>query len=308
MVRYQQPPPIMSHWTRLIRFTAVETSGKKVHIGQPVDPKVDVGLEILKKHSLKVHEISGSSALDPDARVTSKVLTVDTLLEPIAPEQIGFVRCLGLNYRDHAAEAKMAIPEVPVLFCKPYTSLIPALAPIRIPRAAQPVKENLSDYEVELAVVIGKDAKDVKESEALDYVLGYTGANDVSFRKHQLTTSQWTFSKSFDLTNPIGPALVRNSKHIDPQNIPLTATVNSRLLQNGTTADQIFSVAKTIAFLSQGTTLKAGSVILTGTPAGVGFVREPKIWLNHGDEVRTYVGNGIGTLVNKVVEEGRAKL
>ncbi|QRW15787.1 fumarylacetoacetate hydrolase domain-containing protein 2 [Rhizoctonia solani] len=289
-------------------WRAVETGGKKVHIGQPVDAKVDVGLAILKRHSLKAHEISGSSALDPDARVTSNVLTVDTLLEPIAPEQIGFVRCLGLNYRDHAAEAKMPIPEVPVLFCKPYTSLIPALTPIRIPRAAQPVKENLSDYEVELAVVIGKDAKDVKESEALDYVLGYTGANDVSFRKHQLATSQWTFSKSFDLTNPIGPALVRNTKHIDPQNIPLTATVNSRLLQDGTTADQIFGVAKTIAFLSQGTTLKAGSVILTGTPAGVGFVREPKIWLNHGDEVRTYVGAGIGTLVNKIVEEGRAKL
>ncbi|CAE6366619.1 unnamed protein product [Rhizoctonia solani] len=289
-------------------WRAVETSGKKVHIGQPVDPKVDVGLAILEKHSLKAHEISGSSALDADARVTTKVLTVDTLLEPIAPEQIGFVRCLGLNYRDHAAEAKMTIPEVPVLFCKPYTSLIPALAPIRIPRAAQPVKEHLSDYEVELVVVIGKDAKDVKESDALNYVLGYTGANDVSFRKHQLTTSQWTFSKSFDLTNPIGPALVRNTKHINPQKIPLTATVNSRLLQNGTTADQIFSVAKTIAFLSQGTTLKAGSVILTGTPAGVGFVREPKIWLNHGDEVRMYVGSGIGTLVNKVVEEGRAKL
>ncbi|KAF8681209.1 Transcription initiation factor IID, 18kD subunit [Rhizoctonia solani] len=288
-------------------WRAVETGGKKVHIGQPVDAKVDVGLAILKRHSLKAHEISGSSALDPDARVTSNVLTVDTLLEPIAPEQIGFVRCLGLNYRDHAAEAKMPIPEVPVLFCKPYTSLIPALTSIRIPRAAQPVKENLSDYEVELAVVIGKDAKDVKESEALDYVLGYTGANDVK-SKHQLATSQWTFSKSFDLTNPIGPALVRNTKHIDPQNIPLTATVNSRLLQDGTTADQIFGVAKTIAFLSQGTTLKAGSVILTGTPAGVGFVREPKIWLNHGDEVRTYVGAGIGTLVNKIVEEGRAKL
>ncbi|CAE6463899.1 unnamed protein product [Rhizoctonia solani] len=298
----------MSHWVRLIRFTAVETGGKKIHLGQPIDPKVDVGLAILKKHSLKAHEISGSSALDSRARVTSKVLTVDTLLEPIDPQQVGLVRCLGLNYKDHAAESKMAIPEVPVLFCKPHTTLIPALAPIRIPRAAQPVKEHLSDYEVELAVVIGKDAKDVKENEALEYVLGYTGANDVSFRKHQLTTSQWCFSKSFDHTNPIGPALVRNTSHIDPQNLPLTATVNSQLLQNGTTADQIFTVAKTVAFLSQGTTLQAGSIILTGTPAGVGFVREPKIWLNHGDEVRTHVGGGIGTLVNKIVEEGRAKL
>ncbi|KAH7344068.1 hypothetical protein B0J17DRAFT_645228 [Rhizoctonia solani] len=291
--------PTMSHWTRLIRFTAVETGGKKVHFGQPVDPKVDVGLEILKKHALKAHEISGSSILDPSARVTSKVLTVDALLEPVDPQQVGLVRCLGLNYKDHAAEAKMAIPEVPVLFCKPHTTLIPALAPIRIPRAAQPVKEHQSDYEVELAIVIGKDAKDVKENEALEYVLGYTGANDVSFRKHQLTTSQWCFSKSFDLTNPIGPALIRNTSHINPQNLPLTLP---------STPNQIFTVAKTVAFLSQGTTLKAGSIILTGTPAGVGFVREPKVWLKHGDEVRTYVGGGIGTLVNKIVEEGRAKL
>ncbi|CUA78295.1 Fumarylacetoacetate hydrolase domain-containing protein 2 homolog [Dictyostelium discoideum] [Rhizoctonia solani] len=296
----------MSHWTRLIRFTAVQTGGKQIHIGQPVDPKVDVGLAILKKHSLKAHEISGSSALDSSARVTSKVLTVDTLLEPIDPRQVAFVRCLGLNYKDHAAEAKMAIPPAPVLFYKPISTLIPTLAPIRIPRAAQPVNEHLSDYEVELVAVIGKDAKDVKESEALEYVLGYTGANDVSFRKHQLTTSQWCFSKSFDCTTPIGPVLVRNTGHIDPQNLPLTTALNSQLLQNGTTADQIFTVAEAIAFLSQGTTLKAGSVILTGTPAGVGFVKEPKIWLKHGDEVRTYVGGGIGTLVNKVVEEGRA--
>ncbi|QRV72375.1 fumarylacetoacetate hydrolase domain-containing protein 2 [Ceratobasidium sp. AG-Ba] len=292
-------------WTRLIRFTAVETGGKRVHLGQPVDPKVDVGLAVLKKHSLQANEISAKSALDPQAKVTDRILTVDTLLEPIAPEEVGIVRCLGLNYRDHAAEAKMAIPEVPVLFYKPYTSLIPTLAPIRIPPAAQPVHEHLSDYEVELAIVIGKDAKDVPESEALDYVLGYTGANDISFRKHQLATSQWSFSKSFDNTTPLGPALISPSllPSRSPQSLPLTCSVNSQVLQNGTTADQIFTVARTIAFLSQGTTLRAGSVIITGTPAGVGFVKEPKVWLRDGDEVRTFVGGGIGTLVNKIVEE-----
>ncbi|KAG9076829.1 hypothetical protein FRC06_009300, partial [Ceratobasidium sp. 370] len=201
---------------------------------------------------------------------------------------------------------------VPVLFYKPYTSLIPALTPINIPRVAQPVSEHLSDYEVELAIVIGKDAKDVPESEALGYVLGYTGANDISFRKHQLATSQWSFSKSFDRTTPLGPVLISPSllPAGSPQNLPLTASVNNTILQNGTTADQIFTVARTIAFLSQGTTLKAGSVIITGTPAGVGFVREPKVWLRDGDEVRTFVGGGIGTLVNKIIEEkgGKARL
>ncbi|KAF8760083.1 Fumarylacetoacetate (FAA) hydrolase family [Rhizoctonia solani] len=215
----------MSHWTRLIRFTAVETGGKKVHIGQPVDAKVDVGLAILKRHSLKAHEISGSSALDPDARVTSNALTVDTLLEPIAPEQIGF-----------GTSAVLQTIHIP--YPRPHTNSHPSRRPTS---KREPIR---------LRGRIGrryrKDAKDVKESEALDYVLGYTGANDVKsslasiprFRleKHQLATSQWTFSKSFDLTNPIGPALVRNTKHIDPQNIPLTATVNSRLLQDGTTA------------------------------------------------------------------------
>ncbi|KAB5593226.1 Fumarylacetoacetate hydrolase [Ceratobasidium theobromae] len=299
-------------WTRLIRFTALETGGKKIHLGQPLDARVDVGLAISQKQMLKAWEISGASALDANAKVTSDILTVDTLLEPIAPEEIGLVRCLGLNYRDHAEEAKMTIPQVPVLFYKPHTALIPPLAPIRIPRAAQPVHEHLSDYEVELAVVIGKDAKDVPESEALDYVLGYTGANDVgiSFRKHQLITSQWCFSKSFDRTNPIGPVLIspRIIPGGSPQNIPLGSMLNGQVLQNGTTADQIFSVARTIAFLSQGTTLKAGTLILTGTPAGVGFVREPKIWLKHGDEIRTYIGNGIGTLVNKIIEDGKARL
>lgn len=119
--------------------------------------------------------------------------------------------------------------------------------------------------------------------------------------------SQWSFSKSFDRTNPLGPVLISPSllPGRNPQNLKLTAALNGEILQNGTTADQIFTVARTIAFLSQGTTLKAGAVIITGTPAGVGFVRTPKVWLKHGDEVRTFVSGGIGTLVNKVIEDGK---
>ncbi|KAH7887444.1 hypothetical protein F5I97DRAFT_1806645 [Phlebopus sp. FC_14] len=298
--------PIRTQWTRLIRFIAAETS--EVHIGQPVDPRLDVGLAAWNKQTIKAFEIAGS-ALDPAAQVTNTILTVKELLAPLSRDEMKIVRCLGLNYSDHAAEAKMPKPAAPILFYKPLASMIGPNAPIFIPKVAQPVQEHLSDYEVELTIVIGKTAKNVSEADALDYVLGYTGANDVSFRKHQLTTSQWGFSKGFDNTTPIGPCLVSNNAIPDPQVVPLTCTLNGQIFQNGNTKDQIFNVRHTVAFLSQATTLEPGSVILTGTPAGVGFARKPAVVLKNGDDVRVWLGNGIGTLINPVVEEGtRAKL
>ncbi|KAF5324728.1 hypothetical protein D9611_004396 [Ephemerocybe angulata] len=298
--------PLRTQWTRLIRFVAEETS--RVHIGQPIDAALDVGLASRQGRPIKVLEIAGS-ALDPSAQVTKSVLTVKTLLSPLSREQVKIVRCLGLNYKDHATEIKVAKPAFPIVFLKPVSTLIGPNAPITIPRAAQPPKEHQPDYEVELVIVIGRAAKDVSEADALDYVLGYTGANDVSFRKHQMAVSQWTFSKGFDNTNPFGPCLVSNNAIPDPQVIPLKAVVNGETLQDGNTADQIFNVRQTIAWLSQGTTLEPGTIILTGTPAGVGFVRQPPVYLKHGDEVTVSLGNGIGTLVNRVVEErGSAKL
>ncbi|KAI6139259.1 hypothetical protein EDD17DRAFT_1672261 [Pisolithus thermaeus] len=299
--------PIRTQWTRLIRFVAAETS--QVHIGQPVDPTLDVGLAAWSKQVIRAHEILGSP-LDPAAQLTNTVLTVKELLSPLSREEVKTVRCLGLNYTDHAAEAKMAKPPVPILFYKSLASIVGPNAPIFIPRIAQPVEDHLPDYEVELTIVIGKAAKNVSEADALDYVLGYTGANDVSFRKHQMTTSQWSFSKSFDNTTPLGPCIVSNNAIPDPQVIPLTCNLNGKTLQNGNTKDQIFNVRKTVAFLSQATTLEPGSVILTGTPAGVGYVRKPPVILRQGDVVRVWLGHGIGTLVNPVVEEGvaRAKL
>ncbi|KIJ69892.1 hypothetical protein HYDPIDRAFT_178302 [Hydnomerulius pinastri MD-312] len=298
--------PIRTQWTRLIRFVAAETA--QVHIGQPVDAKLDVGLAAWNKQTIKAYEITGS-ALDPTAQVTNTILTVKELLAPLSREELKIVRCLGLNYSDHAAETKMAKPVAPILFYKPLSSMIGPNAPIYIPKVAQPVEEHLSDYEVELTIVIGKAAKNVSEADALDYVLGYTGANDVSFRKHQLTTTQWGFSKGFDNTTPLGPCLVSNVAIPDPQVIPLTCTLNGKTLQDGTTQNQIFNVRQTVSFLSQGTTLEPGTVILTGTPAGVGFARKPAIVLKNGDDCRVWLGNGIGTLVNPVIEEGkRAKL
>ncbi|OBZ70072.1 Fumarylacetoacetate hydrolase domain-containing protein 2 [Grifola frondosa] len=298
--------PIKTQWTRLIRFVAAETS--QVHIGEPVDAKLDIGLAIQQNKPVKAYEIVGS-ALDPTAQVTKNVLTVKELLAPLAREEVGLVRCLGLNYADHAAEAKLAKPAFPVLFYKPVTSLIGPGAPVKIPKHVQPVSKHLPDYEVELTIVIGKAAKNVSEADALDYVLAYTAANDISFRYHQMAVSQWGFSKGFDDTNPIGPCLVSASAIPDPQRLPLKCTVNGKTLQDGTTADQIFNVRQTIAFLSQGTTLLPGSIILTGTPKGVGFVKKPPLYLKGGDDMSVWVGGGIGTLVNQVVEEGaKAKL
>ncbi|KAJ7181586.1 hypothetical protein C8R43DRAFT_969572 [Mycena crocata] len=294
--------PIRTQWTRLIRFVAAETA--QVHIGQPIDAALDVGLAAHHGKPIKAHEIVGS-ALDPAAHVTKTVLTVKQLLTPLSREEIKYVRCLGLNYADHAAEANLTAPPFPVLFVKPVSSLIGPSATVFIPKVAQPPKEHLPDYEVELVIVIGKPAKNVSEADALDYVLGYTGANDVSFRKHQMAVSQWNFSKGFDNTNPLGPCLVSAAAVPDPQAVPLKCTLNGTVVQDGNTADQIFTVRQTVAFLSQGTTLEPGSVILTGTPKGVGFVKKPPLYLKHGDKMSVWVGNGIGTLVNDVQEEGR---
>ncbi|CCL98258.1 uncharacterized protein FIBRA_00252 [Fibroporia radiculosa] len=295
--------PIRTQWTRLIRFVAAETN--QIHLGEPVDSGLDVGLAFSQRKPVKAYEILGS-AIDPAAQVTKNVLTVKELLAPLARHEVGgVVRCLGLNYADHAAEAGLKLPEVPVIFYKPPTSLIGPGALVTIPTVAQPPHEHLPDYEVELVIVIGKAAKDVSEAEALDYVLGYTGANDVSFRKLQMSAGggQWSFSKSFDNTNPLGPCIVAASAIPDPQRIPLKCIVNGQTLQDGSTASQIFNVRQTVAYLSKGTTLPPGSLILTGTPKGVGFVKKPALFLKGGDYMSVWLGNGIGTLANLVVEE-----
>ncbi|KAG8968544.1 hypothetical protein FRC03_006944 [Tulasnella sp. 419] len=261
-----------------------------------------VGLVYASKTPIKAYEITGSSAVDPQAEVTSNILTVQKLLAPLSREEIGIVRCIGLNYTDHAAEAKMAIPDRPTLFYKPSTTIVGPGDEIVIPKVAQPVNEHLSDYEVELVIVIGKTARDVPEDQALDYVLGYSVGNDVSFRKHQMAVTQWGFSKSFDDTTPLGPCIVAATA-IDSRSLPLKTVLNGKVLQDGNTANLIFGVEKLVAYLSQGTTLLPGTVIYTGTPKGVGAFANPKIVLKDGDDVRVSVEE-IGTLINPVVEEG----
>ncbi len=220
------------------------------------------------------------------------------LLAPIVPTA---VFCTGLNYRLHAEETRARVPEFPVLFMKSPAALQNPGDPIQLPR--QLASEQV-DYECELAVVIGKPAKNVPRARALDYVLGYTCANDVSARDWQKDRggSQWCRGKTFDTFLPLGPALVTPDEIGDPGNLRIATTLNGRIMQESTTADMIFDVAALIEFYSGSTTLLPGTVILTGTPSGVGMARTPKIWLQPGDTVAVTIDR-IGTLANPVEEE-----
>ncbi|HVF01420.1 MAG TPA: fumarylacetoacetate hydrolase family protein [Rubrobacteraceae bacterium] len=202
---------------------------------------------------------------------------------------------IGLNYADHAQETGAEAPEKPIVFAKyPNTIAGPGEA-IRIPSITEQV-----DYEAELAVVIGSPAKNVSESEALKYVFGYTNCNDVSSRDLQFSEGgQWTRSKSIDTFAPIGPYIATRDEVPDPQNLSIRCVLNGETMQNGTTSNMIFPVAKLIAFLSTGMTLMPGDLILTGTPAGVGFARDPKVFLKAGDEVTIEI-EGLGSLSNPV--------
>lgn len=236
---------------------------------------------------------------------------VDRLLAPV-PTPTGLppiIYAIGLNYRRHAAEIKAPIPETPVVFVKSPTSITGTLTPINIPKCAS--KRPEVDYEVELAVVIGKECKNVKEDEALNYVLGYTVMNDVTARRWQgneKSGGQWCFCKSFDTFSPLGPAIRLAAGFQDPNQtvgLRMVTTVNGDEKQNSTTDDMVFSVKQLISFLSQDTTLLPGTLISTGTPSGVGFKRNPPFYLSPGDEVVVGI-EGIGQLANTVAEWGDA--
>jgi 2-keto-4-pentenoate hydratase/2-oxohepta-3-ene-1,7-dioic acid hydratase in catechol pathway len=207
----------------------------------------------------------------------------------------GKIVCVGLNYADHCREQNIPLPERPLLFAKfPSTIINPGDA-IHWP----PGSSDQVDFEAELAVVIGRTAKDVPQDKALDYVAGYTIANDVSARDVQFSDGQWIRGKSFDTFCPLGPYLVTTDEIPDPQKLPVRCRVNGELLQDSNTSEMIFSVAEIIAFITRTSTLNPGDVICTGTPAGVGVFREPKIFLHPGDQVEIEIER-LGTLRNPV--------
>jgi 2-keto-4-pentenoate hydratase/2-oxohepta-3-ene-1,7-dioic acid hydratase in catechol pathway len=209
---------------------------------------------------------------------------------------------IGRNYADHAKEQAAAIPDRPMVFTKNPMSACLSGDAIRVPKVCQ--DRGQVDFEGELAVIIGTDAKDVPLDHAMDHVLGYCCANDVSARWWQKEGSGGQFyrGKSFDTFCPLGPAIIPASHIPDPMNLKLTTRVNGQIMQQDTTAKMIFNVATLISDLSRGMTLSAGTVLLTGTPAGVGMARTPQVWLQHGDQVQVEI-EGIGTLSNSVIFE-----
>ena len=208
------------------------------------------------------------------------------LLAPVDPPN---VVALGLNYRRHAEESNMKIPTHPQMFLKATTAVIGPAQPIVLPAMAP----DEVDYEAELCIVMGKAAKDVSEADALDYVLGYTCGNDVSARDCQLRLDgQWARGKSFDTFCPLGPWIETD---LDPDNCDIASRVNGETMQSSNTSDMIFGCRTLISFLSQVMTLLPGTVIMTGTPSGVGFARKPPVFLKAGDVVEVEVG-GIGVL------------
>jgi 2-keto-4-pentenoate hydratase/2-oxohepta-3-ene-1,7-dioic acid hydratase in catechol pathway len=205
---------------------------------------------------------------------------------------------VGLNYRDHAAETGRPLPEAPTLFVKSPSAVIAAGEPIVVPpHVTQP------DYEGELAVVIGRRARDVPIDDALAVVAGVTVGHDVSARDHQFTTGQWSWSKSFDTFCPLGPEVVSLDEIDLAAGLPIETRVSGEVVQSSSTSELVFSVPELIAWISQGCTLEPGDVILTGTPAGVGAARTPPRWLVDGDVVEITIG-GVGTLRNPVVRSG----
>lgn len=205
---------------------------------------------------------------------------------------------IGLNYKDHAEETGAQLPEKPIVFAKYPNTIAAPGETVSIP----PITEQ-ADYEAELGVVIGRPARNVSAGSALEHVFGYVNCNDVSSRDLQFSEGgQWTRSKSIDTFLPIGPYIATADEVPDPQALSVRCVLNGETMQDGNTKDMIFPVAELIAFLSTGMTLMPGDIISTGTPAGVGTARDPKVFLKDGDEVTIEI-EGLGTLTNPVREE-----
>ncbi|MBV9255650.1 MAG: fumarylacetoacetate hydrolase family protein [Actinobacteria bacterium] len=241
-----------------------------------------------------LREALAAGVIDGPAVADERPLADVRLLAPVINPQK--VLAIGLNYAKHAREGGIEPPKSPVSFVKTNNSIVGPDDEIRYSKD----DSTQVDYEVELAVVMGRTARRVSTADALDYVLGYTVCNDVSARDAQFGDGQWVRSKSFDTFCPLGPSIVTTDEIPDPQTLGLRCRVNGTTLQDSNTADMIFGCAEIISFLSRAMTLEPGDVIATGTPEGVGFARKPPVWLLDGDVVECEV-DGIGVLGNQVV-------
>jgi 2-keto-4-pentenoate hydratase/2-oxohepta-3-ene-1,7-dioic acid hydratase in catechol pathway len=236
------------------------------------------------------------NASDKDVKTASLPLSRVRLLAPVAsPPKIV---CLGLNYRDHAAEQNAQIPNEPIIFMKPRTTIIGPHEDIVKPSFVKQL-----DYEAELAIVVGRKAKNISATEAKPYIFGYMILNDVSARDIQFKDRQWTRGKSFDTFAPTGPCITTENQLEDTSSLSIRTWVNNQLRQNSTTKNMVFDVCETIHHLSRVMTLEPCDIIATGTPAGVGFAMKPQPrFLRSGDTIRIEIEK-IGILENSVVEK-----
>jgi 2-keto-4-pentenoate hydratase/2-oxohepta-3-ene-1,7-dioic acid hydratase in catechol pathway len=260
----------------------LDQKGNSIHAGQQPDGSA--------------LEIAGN--IFDSFSVTTQKVEVKKLLAPVQPSSI---ICIGLNYRKHAEETGAKFPEVPIVFFKGINTLQNPGDPIEIPTH---MRSEEVDYECELAVVIGRACKNVSRQDALNHVLGYTCANDVSARDWQIKRSggQWCRGKSFDTFSPLGPVLVTRDEIPNPNALKIRTIVSGQVMQDWNTNDMIFNIPALIEFLSGSTTLLPGTLILTGTPHGVGMAQKPPRWLKHGDSVTIEIEK-IGSLTNPVVNE-----
>jgi len=241
----------------------------------------------------------GTNALEAAGALAARADAEQVRLEDVqlmAPVlRPGKILCVGLNYRDHAIESNMAIPEVPTIFLKLPNAVTGPDSEIMLPQnSTQP------DYEAELAAVIGRGGKNIRREDWKQHVLGYTILNDVSARDVQLATSQWTLGKSFDTFAPMGPAIVTMDEIEDPHTLDIELSINGEVLQLSNTRHLIFKLPDLIAHLSSVISLEPGDIISTGTPAGVGLGRTPKRWLKPGEEIVVKIER-IGELRNRTV-------
>jgi 2-keto-4-pentenoate hydratase/2-oxohepta-3-ene-1,7-dioic acid hydratase in catechol pathway len=262
---------------KIVRF--LDPAGK-VTLGEPVDARTAKRLR---------GDLFGT------LERTDETVSIAKVLPPVDPPNLF---AIGLNYRAHAAEGGFPIPDEPLVFLKATTCVIAAGEPIVLPASAP----DEVDYEAELAIVIGKTCRKVSEADAPGYVLGYTCANDVSARDCQVRRDkQWARAKSFDTFCPLGPALV-TADVINPDDRPIRSLLNGKVMQDSNTSDLIFSTARLISYLSHQFTLRPGTVIVTGTPSGVGVARKPPVFLRPGDTIVVQI-DGIGELSNPVVAD-----
>jgi acylpyruvate hydrolase len=269
----------------------IEVAGGVLDV-HAADPKLPASLHAYLFDAQRLYAALAALAAAPPAAYVVPASSVRYLPPIAAPQKIV---CIGLNYRDHAAEVNLPLPTEVTAFAKYANSLIGQGADIVIPRESDKV-----DYEAELAFVIGKRGRHIPEGRAYEYIAGYTIVNDVSVRDYQMRTSQWMLGKVFDTHAPCGPVIVTTDEIPDPQTLAIGTSIDGQVLQDSNTSQLVFTVPRLVAELSSIMTLEPGDIVATGTPAGVGTSRTPKRWMRPGERVKVEIEK-IGALENPVV-------